>query len=300
MTDATSEMAKIAAESIFVSASDGLRLHMRTYGHSSSGRRPVVCLPGLTRTEADFEMLARHLASHPVNPSRVLALDYRGRGQSAYDPEWRNYNLGVELDDVCTVLSSLGVDRAVFVGTSRGGLITMLLAATRPDMIAGAVLNDIGPVIESAGLMRIKGYVGQPDRPMDHADGARRLRELFGLQFPKLSDAEWLAWSQRAYATGVDGLTARYDPRLAHTLEDVTLDTPLPALWPQFDALAKAAPVMVIRGALTDILSSQTVTTMREHRPDMQLIEVPDQGHAPLLDDSETIAKISRFVAACD
>jgi pimeloyl-ACP methyl ester carboxylesterase len=300
VTNAAAAMPQVHVESLFVSAADGLRLYVRTYGRDIPGRCPVVCLPGLTRTEADFEPLARSLASSPVHPRRVLALDYRGRGQSGYDPDWRNYNPGVELADVITVLAVLGVNRAVFVGTSRGGIITMLMAATRPDLVAGAVLNDIGPVIEPAGLMRIKGYVGGVDRPLDYADGATKLRQLFGEQFPNLSDDQWLAWSKRAYAAGPDGLVARYDLRIANTLADVTPDTPLPDLWPQFDALVKAAPVMVIRGALTDILSSRTVTMMREHGPHIEVLEIPDQGHAPLLDHAPTLDRIWCFVAACD
>src|SRR5690348_6368664 len=143
-----------------VTARDGLRLHVRERGARTAPGLPVVCLPGLARTTADFEPLAAALAGDPARPRRVLALDYRGRGLSDHDPDPDNYSIPVELDDVLGVLTARAVGSAVFVGTSRGGLIVMALAAARPGVIAGAILNDIGPVLEPQGLMRIKGYVG--------------------------------------------------------------------------------------------------------------------------------------------
>src|SRR5687767_8393993 len=219
------------AESRLIPAPDGLALHVRCYPDPTGSRNlPVLCLPGLTRTEADFEPLAVHLSTDPAHPRRVYALDSRGRGRSGYDPDWQNYNPAVELADVIATLTGLGLARAVFVGTSRGGILTMLLAAVQPALIAGVVLNDIGPVIERAGLMRIKGYVGQTPRPKDFADGAVMLRRLFGAQFPKLADADWLAWAHRAWREGPDGLVATYDTRLAETLKDIGPDQPIASL----------------------------------------------------------------------
>ena len=239
---------RVTAESVFIAASDGLRLHVRTYRPPAAEGLPVVCLPGLARTQADFEALARYLASDSSHPRCVFALDYRGRGQSGYDSDWRNYNLAVELADVVTVLSALGVQRAVFLGTSRGGLLTMLLAATQPAFIGGAILNDIGPVIEPEGLQRIKGYIGRMPRPGDFVEGAGVLQRLFGAQFPTLSDDDWLAWSKRSWTQAPDGMIACYDTSLGNTLSDFDPGQPLPDLWAQFDALA-GKPVMVIRGA---------------------------------------------------
>jgi pimeloyl-ACP methyl ester carboxylesterase len=292
--------APIITESRFIAAPDGLTLHIRCYGDATGAPNlPVLCLPGLTRTEADFEPLALHLSTEAAHPRRVFALDSRGRGRSGHDPDWQNYNPAVEVGDVIAALTALGLDRAVFVGTSRGGILTMLLAKVQPALIAGAVLNDIGPVIEAEGLMRIKGYVGQIPQPDDFAGGAAILRRLFGSQFPKLTDSEWLAWARRSWRLGPEGLVATYDTRIAETLKDVGPDQPIAPLWPQFDALPQV-PAMVIRGTLSDLLSASTVAAMRERRPDIETVEVPDQGHAPLLAEPEVMTRISDFLVRCD
>ena len=171
--------------SIFISAPDGLRLHARCHGKSATRLLPVACLPGLARTAEDFDALAGVLASK--HGRRVIALDYRGRGLSDYDRDPANYSFQTELADVLAALTALDALPAIFVGTSRGGILTMLLAAMRPTAIAGCVLNDIGPVIDPKGLMRIKGYVGKLPQPRTYEEGAEILRRLFDAQFPKLS-----------------------------------------------------------------------------------------------------------------
>ena len=283
----------------YVTARDGLRLHLREYGERTAPGLPVVCLPGLARTTADFDRLAAALAGDPRRPRRVLALDYRGRGLSDHDPNPDNYTIPVELDDVLSVLTARAVASAVFVGTSRGGLIVMTLAAARPGVIAGAVLNDIGPVIEPQGLTRIKDYVGKLPAPRDFAEGAEICRRLFAAQFPRLTDADWLATAHRTWQKRDGRLAVTYDPRLARTLAAFDPAQPLPAAWPQFDALADV-PLMVIRGAKSDILSAATVAAMQARRRATTVIEIPDQGHAPLLAEADTIARISEFVAECD
>ncbi len=287
------------AESIFVTAPDGLKLHVVRYGPSVSPALPVVCLPGLTRTAADFEMLAVALATDRVQPRRVLALDYRGRGRSEYDRDPANYNLAVELADVIAVLTALGTGPAVFVGTSRGGLLAMLLASARPTAIAGVVLNDIGPVIDGKGLMRIKSYVGRMPQPKSFAEGAEILRRLFDAKFPKIDAAGWLAAAQRAWNERDGRLVPTYDPKLASTLKGIEPEQPAPALWKEFDALA-GVPVMVIRGANSDILAAETVAAMRARRADLETRVVPDQGHAPLLAEADVIGDIAKFAARCD
>lgn len=289
-----------SAKSIFISAPDGLRLHTVNYGPAGDQALPVVCLPGLSRTAADFEALAEALAGDPKRPRRVIALDYRGRGQSDYDRDPDNYRFQTELTDVLAVIAALDCMPAIFVGTSRGGILTMLLATLRPSAIAGVILNDIGPVIEPKGLMRIKGYVGRLPQPRSFEEGAEILRRLFSSQFPKLRPEDWLASARRTFKQTDDGrLVPTYDVRLAKTLEGVGFDKPLPALWKEFDALSNM-PLMVIRGENSDILTAATIDAMRVHHAGMETIEVPDQGHTPLLAEADVIARIADFAARCD
>jgi len=286
------------ATSTFISAPDGLRLHARCYGARSAPALPVVCLPGLARTAEDFDALGKALASDESLPRRVIALDYRGRGQSEYDRDPANYNFQVELADLLAVMAALDATPAILIGTSRGGILAMLLAAVRPSAIAGVVLNDIGPVIEPKGLMRIKGYVGKLPQPRSFEEGAEILRRLFDAQFPKLGPDDWLASARRTFRQENGALVPTYDVKLATTLEGVDFEKPFPPLWSQFDAL-KDRPMMVIRGANSDILSPSTVEAMRTRRATLETIEVPDQGHAPLLADVDTIARIAEFAARC-
>lgn len=298
-----------APTSHFISAPDGLKLHARDYGSRSASALPVVCLPGLARSGNDFEALAAALANHPTQPRRVVALDYRGRGQSDYDRDPSHYSFQVEIADVLAVLTALDCQPAIFIGTSRGGILTMLMAALRPSLIAGAVLNDIGPVIEPKGLMRIKGYVGKLPQPRSYDEAAEILRRLFSAQFPTLTADDWLASARRTFKETNGQLVPDYDVALAKTLEGVDFEHPLPPLWAQFDALG-AVPVMVIRGANSDLLSAETVEAMaarraaretmatRRQKPDLafETLVVPDQGHAPLLAEADVIARIAAFV----
>jgi pimeloyl-ACP methyl ester carboxylesterase len=287
------------ATSIFISTPDGLRLHARCYGARSAPALPVVCLPGLARTAADFDTLGQALASDARLPRRVIALDYRGRGQSEYDRDPAHYNFQVELADLLAVMAALDAARAILIGTSRGGILAMLLAAVRPTAIAGVVLNDIGPVIEPKGLMRIKGYVGKLPQPRSFEEGAEILRRLFDAQFPKLGPDDWLASARRTFRQENGALVPTYDVKLATTLEGVDFEKPFPPLWQQFDAL-KDRPMMVIRGANSDILSPATVEAMRTRRSNLETIEVPDQGHTPLLAEADVIARIANFARRCD
>ena len=284
--------------STFVTAPDGLRLHVRCYGRASAAGIPVVCLPGLARTAADFDALATELSRDGPHPRRVIALDYRGRGLSQYDRDPANYSLPVELADVLAVVTALEAFPAVFIGTSRGGILTMLLAAVRPSAIAGAVLNDIGPVIEPQGLMRIKSYVGKMPEPRTFEEGSEILRRLFQSQFPRLGPDDWLAGARRVFKEENGRLVTTYDPKLATALAGVDLERPIPDLWKEFDALA-SVPVMIIRGANSDILSAHTIEAMRTRHPALETMEVPEQGHAPLLAEVNTIARIDAFVGRC-
>jgi pimeloyl-ACP methyl ester carboxylesterase len=280
----------------FVTAQDGLQLHVLEFGARASPAPPVVCLPGFSRTAEDFMTLTGALAARG---RRVLALDSRGRGRSQFDADPTNYSLAVELADLIAVLTALEAMPAVLIGSSRGGLLTMLLAAQRPTAIAGAVLNDIGPVIETKGLLRIKGYVGKLPAPRSLEEGADILRQTSADQFPNLTHADWLAAARRTWRAESGGLALTYDPKLAEAFAAFTPDAAPPPIWDQFDALADT-PLMVIRGANSDILSGQTVAAMRARRTRMESLEVADQGHTPLLAEAEVIAQIAAFIATCD
>jgi pimeloyl-ACP methyl ester carboxylesterase len=282
--------------SIFIAAPDGLRLHVREYS-ARTDAIPVVCLPGLTRTTADFDALAPALA-HTRPEREVIAIDSRGRGKSEYDPDPRKYNLAVELGDALAVITTLKIDRAIFVGSSRGGILTMLLAAAHPEAIAGAVLHDIGPLIEPKGVARIKSYVGKMRQPQNFEEAADILRELFAAQFPKLTAVQWFSAAQRTWKAEAGKLVPTYDPALAETLADFDMEHQLPPLWNEFDALART-PVLVIRGANSDILSAVTVREMQARHPNLETIEIPDQGHVPFLDDADLIDRIAAFVQRC-
>ncbi len=286
-------------ESIFVTAQDGLKLHARHYGARTAPGLPVVCLPGLSRTEADFEELAETLAADSARPRRVVALDYRGRGLSEFDRDPANYNFAVELADVVSVLTALAIGPAVFIGSSRGGILTMLLGAARPTAIAGVVLNDIGPVIEPKGLMRLKTYVGKLPLPRSFEEGAEILRRLFDAQFPRFAAEQWLAAAHRTWKVQDGRLALTYDVKLSRTLSGIDLERPLPPLWNEFDTLARV-PMLVIRGANSDILSAATVAAMAARRGKVECIEVADQGHVPILAGPDLSQRISDFVASCE
>jgi pimeloyl-ACP methyl ester carboxylesterase len=283
---------------LFVSAADGLRLYARDYGPDTGGGLPVVCLSGLARSSEDFHELVQILSGDEIRPRRVLSLDYRGRGRSEWDKDWRNYDVKVELNDTLQVLTAAGIEKAVFVGTSRGGLITMALSAARPTLIAGAVLNDVGPVLEAEGLRRIKGYVGKLPTPRTLQEGAQILRQVSGPQFPGFTDQQWDAMARGTWREGETGLSLNYDPNLMKTLEGLNLEAPLPDLWPLFEGL-KPFPILAIRGSHSDLLSAETVQAMQARHPRLVAVTVPGQGHAPAL-DGKLIEIIRDFVVEAE
>ena len=281
--------------STFISAPDGLRLHARCRGRRSASALPVLCLPGLARTAADFDALAEALANDATCPRRVIALDYRGRGQSAYDRNPANYSFPIELADVLAAATALDCLPAIIVGTSRGGILAMLLAALRPSAIAGCVLNDIGPVVEPKGLMRIKGYVGKLPQPATFEEAAEILRRLFDAQFTKLTHEDWLASAHRTFKQENGRLVPTYDVNLAKTMEGIDFERPLPPLWAQFAALARV-PAMAIRGANSDLLSAETVEAMRATRRRRRWKSPTVRAAAG---GSRRIARIAALAARC-
>jgi pimeloyl-ACP methyl ester carboxylesterase len=294
---ATSSAANATYVDWFISAEDGLRLHLRDYGSALDPGVPVVCLPGLARNAADFAPLAEALAAGAAGQKRrVIALDYRGRGESDYDRDWRRYNLKVEGADILTQLAAVEVHEAIFVGTSRGGLHIMSLAAQRPTLVCGAVLNDVGPVIELPGMSRIRQYLRHPAAPNSLADALDYVRKVMSGQFPSLSDADYERCARASFQKPNGSFGATFDPHLVKTLEPLNLDEPLPQSWGLFEALADL-PLLVIRGSLSDVLSAETFVEMARRHKHCATYVVEGQGHPPLLADTASIARIAQFIA---
>ncbi|WP_156410178.1 alpha/beta hydrolase [Bosea sp. Root381] len=284
---------------LFISARDGLKLHARDYGPLAATALPVVCLPGFARTAADFHELALALAKDEAKPRRVLAVDYRGRGLSEYDRDWKNYDIRIELDDLMQLLVAAGIEGAVFVGTSRGGLLTMAMGAARPGVIKGVVMNDIGPVIDARGLLRIRGYVGKLPMPRSFTEGAEILKRLSDQQFPQFGDAEWEMMARRTWTDRDGRMRSDYDPNLMKVLEELDLEVPLPVLWSYFDGL-NGVPVLAIRGANSDLMAEKTLVEMGQRHPDCETFVAPGQGHAPLLGTKDMVRRIGRLVARAE
>ena len=250
----------------------------------------MVCLGGLTRNSADYAELALRLSSE----RRVLCPDYRGRGRSAYDRNWKNYDPYVYISDLFHLLAATGIDRAVIVGTSMGGLLAIGLSVLRPTLVAGAVLNDIGPNVSSPGLTRILKYVGTDYPQSDWDAAARFLKELMPNLAPKADDAWWRAHAEATYRKGTDGvLHFDWDLALAKPLDRQRKTTP--DLWTMFRGL-RAIPTLAFRGALSDVLMPDVFQRMALEKPDLVCVTVPDVGHTPSLSEPQAIQALDAFL----
>jgi pimeloyl-ACP methyl ester carboxylesterase len=265
------------------SAADGTSLAYRDEGQG----RALLCLPGLTRSMADFDYLMPHLP-----PLRVIRMDYRGRGASGWSGA-ATYTVAQEAQDALALMDHLGVDRAAILGSSRGGLIGMLLGATARDRVLGLCLNDVGPEIARKGLARISDYVGRNPAGRSHEVFAQILSLSTGFRDVPMS--RWLDEARHLSAETPDGLRIPYDPALREAFL-AAFDGPPIDLWPLFDALA-GLPLALIRGANSDLLTPETVAKMRARRPDMLSVDVPGRAHIPFLDEPDSIALIQAFLA---
>ncbi len=271
-------------------AQDGLELYFRDYGDPLSTRTPALCLTGLTRNSRDFHHLALRLAPE----RRVLAPDYRGRGCSAYDPDWRNYDPRVYLNDILHLLAIANAERVVVFGTSLGGLLAMGLAAVQPTVLAGAVLNDVGPDVNPAGLSRILAYISE-DRPQpDWAAAVAFLKTAMPNLSPTDDPVRWERLAEGTFRRLEDGLLHfDWDVALARPLR---LPRPVPDLWPLFRAL-RHVRTLALRGVFSDVLSSDTFERMGVENPDLVRVTVPGVGHAPGLDEPVSREAIDGFLA---
>lgn len=288
---------KVAWQDTYFTSQDGLRLYARDYAKSGTRRNAdVVCLAGLARTSRDFHELASRLAPN----RRVVSPDYRGRGKSEYSDDWASYTPLQEMEDTLSLMTALGIHDAVIIGTSRGGLIAMLMAALRPGAIRAVILNDIGPEIMAQGLLRIRAYLGVSPGLETWADAAHFMHQI-NRGFDSLSEDEWMAWAKRTYIDRDGRPVGDYDIKLRKTFashNDLTSGA-IPTLWPQFNAL-KRVPLLVLRGQNSDILSPETVAKMKAEKPDLESVTVKNRGHVPFLNEPEALQAIAKLLEQAD
>jgi pimeloyl-ACP methyl ester carboxylesterase len=254
----------------------------------------VLCLPGLTRNSRDFESIALRIQ----RSRRVLSADLRGRGLSQNDPNWQNYHPGTYVGDIARLLADAGVPRVIVLGTSLGGILAMIIAATTPQVLAGVILNDVGPEVAAEGLKRIATYVGKNPPVRNWDEAAAQARATYGLAWPGATDADWMAFARRSYVE-VDGAPRlAMDPMIGEAVRAAPAGA-APDLWPVFAAL-KPIPTLALRGALSDVLSQETFDRMAREKPDLQRVTVPGRGHPPMLDEPDSIAAIDAFLAQVD
>ncbi|MBI1182053.1 MAG: alpha/beta fold hydrolase [Alphaproteobacteria bacterium] len=273
---------------------DGLELFYREFGEPGAAGTPVICLPGLTRNSRDFIKLAQHLC----RDRRVICPDLRGRGFSAYDPEYKNYHPGTYVRDVLALLERLGIGRVVSVGTSLGGLMTMVLAGAKQITLAGAVLNDVGPIL-GPGIARIQSYTGKAEPVKDWDQAVRQARFVYGAALPDLSEEQWRAFTRRGYREDGGRIRLDYDPKIGDAIRETPPPAPDADPWPLYMRL-EGVPTVVIRGGLSDILEQDCFEEMGRRKPDARLVTVPNRGHVPLLDEPEALAAIDALLRDVD
>ena len=269
-------------------SANGVKLHYRDHD-GNRDRPPILCIPGLTRNARDFEPVADRFAGE----WRVISIDLRGRGGSAFDPDPANYKPMVYVADILKMLDQLGIADAVFVGTSLGGLCTMALALTDRERIAGALLNDIGPVVDMAGIDRIAGYVGKEARFAGWDEAIAQVAERTVDVYPDYGPAEWDRFVRRMAREDGTDVVFDYDMRIADNFERAAT---APEIWPLYQAL-DGRPVTILRGELSDLLSAEVAERMATVIDDVELVTVPRVGHAPSFDEPESIAALERLLA---
>jgi pimeloyl-ACP methyl ester carboxylesterase len=272
-------------------STDGLKLYTRVYPGPKPSAPAVLCLHGLTRNSRDFEDLAPHLQRR----FRVIVPDVRGRGLSARDPNPQNYQPAIYLQDILTLIDAFDAQRVAVIGTSMGGMLAMMMAVGSRDRVSAVVLNDMGPEVDPTGLDRIKGYAGRLPTPKNWDDAIAQTRTIFGSAWPNLSGERWSVLARRGYREDEKGvLQLDADPMIGEMLRAAPAATA--NLWPFWQAM-RGIPLLAIRGAQSDILSSATFAKMKAENPELMQLEVAQRGHVPLLDEPECIAAIDALLA---
>jgi len=277
------------ANAHYYQSSDGLNLFYRDFGGQNDGT-PIICLPGLTRNSRDFEDLANRLSDR----RRVLTVDFRGRGFSDHDPTWQNYHPGTYIDDVWTLLDTLDIPKIAVVGTSLGGLCAMAMAAQQGEQLAGAVINDIGPEINPAGLARVQEYTGRLPPVGSWEEAAQQTREIYGHWLPDLSDDDFMALARRGFREDDAGVPQLdIDANIGKAVREVGAQKGDP--WALFDALMDI-PTTLLWGMMSDILTEDIIDKMKARKSDLEVVAVPNRGHVPLLDEPECVSAIDEFL----
>ena len=271
------------------SADNRLDLYARVY----PGRGPaLLMMHGLTRNSADFEPLIEALG----DSYQIVSVDQRGRGRSDYDPEPANYVPAIYAADMLGLLDDLGIDRVTTIGTSMGGLISMLMGALAKDRLDGIIINDIGPEVNPAGIARIQSYVGKTDALRSWQDAADICRDINGVAFPEFLDADWMNFARRTYVQSNGSICPAYDPAIASSMEGEEPTTVPPDLWQIWNMLTDI-PMLLIRGAITDILHEDTAEKMEKlHAGPFHRVDIPNVGHAPILNEPAAVAAIQQFL----
>lgn len=280
-------------EECFYESSDGLSLYYRNYQQVKMDAVPVLCLPGLTRNSKDFASISEHLATK----RRVLALDLRGRGRSEYDSISEHYVPPTYANDVIRLLDQLGLEKVICLGTSLGGLVSMLLAAMIPERIHAVILNDMGAAIDPSGLARIAGYAGKQGPIASWAEAAELTRATNGLAFPDKSREWWMSMAKNTFRENSDGIPILdYDPKIGDAMRAAGGVLDPDTGWLLFGGLQKI-PTLLVRGELSDILSREVANEMKAKKDDLVVVEIEGVGHAPMLDEPDAVSAIDSFLA---
>jgi len=275
-----------------ISVEPDLLLRARRY--RGGPKTQVLCIPGLTRNAGDFADFAPKAAATGRD---VVTVNLRGRGVSDYDPQYLNYHPETYRDDMLKVLDAVSAETAIFVGTSLGGIVTMLVNAAAPSRVKAAVLNDVGPDLAPGGIARIASYVGKTAGPAkDLEEAAAHIKAINGIAFPDASEDDWLVFAERTFREAEDGWVLDYDLNIARALAELG---PAPDLWPAFESL-KGTPTLVVRGALSDLLTPPIIEKMRGAHPNFRLAEIPRTGHAPMLTEPAAWEAVSALLDTLD
>lgn len=280
----------------FITSADGVKTYVLELAPKGTETGPpVICLHGLSRNHRDFENIFEFLQNAG---RRIFAFDIRGRGKSDWDKNPANYNPLIYFQDVTNACAQLGIEKAVFIGTSMGGIISMLIGAYSPQLVAGILLNDVGPEVAQEGIDRIKSYIGKDTKFTNWEMAALAIKEIAISAFPEKENdnAFWQDFADKTCIKTGSGIVFNYDPAIKQGLSPQDTATAAPTLWPQFELL-KGLNIVLVRGAISDIISREIVEKMKILKPDLSVYEVPGVGHAPILDEKESLMAIEEILS---